>query len=229
MSIGDNIMYDYDDFYNEPTEFEALIYELKESLMKEVKEEYQAEMERLRKENAELRDIKNNWEEKINKLEYAERRAEYAIQQAEENAKRARLSDLIAPIVKKAWGIHSDYEYIWPKCDKCDEKGYIHFTSPSGKDCTEQCSCRKMMRYCKPIEAKVAELDNRREDNGVRVFFEFEANNDSDYGLRHTTSVYEGEDFSEIGRYDDIVFSDEDECRKFCEYLNEQERKEKGL
>ena len=222
-------MYDYDDFYDEPTEFEALIYELKESLMKEVKEEYQAEMERLRKENAELRDIKNNWEKKVHELECAESRAEYAITHAEESAKRARLSDLIAPIVKKAWGIHSDYEYIWPKCNKCDEKGYIHFTSPSGKDCTEQCSCRRMMRYCKPVEAKVAELDNRREDNGVRVFFEFEANNDSDYRLRHTTSMYEGENFSEIGRYDDIVFLDEDECRKFCEYLNEQERKEKGL
>lgn len=221
-------MYDYDDFYDEPTEFEALIYELKESLMKEVKEEYQAEMERLRKENKELADIKANWEQKIHELESAESRAEYAIRQAEECAKRARLKDLIAPLIKKAWGINSKYEYMWPKCDKCDERGYIHFTSPSGKDYTEQCSCRKQIRYCKPVEAEIVEIDNLRENNGIRVFFRFEAH-EGDYGLRNTTDIYQGQDFSEIDRYDNIVFLDEDDCKKFCEYLNEQERKEKGL
>ena len=48
----------YDDFYNEPSEFEEQIEEFKQSLMDSVKEEFTDEMELLRKENKRLQDIK---------------------------------------------------------------------------------------------------------------------------------------------------------------------------
>ena len=61
----------YDDFYNEPSEFEQQIYEFKQALVKAVKEEYQEELETLRKENAELADFKSKKDE----LERAHREA----------------------------------------------------------------------------------------------------------------------------------------------------------
>ena len=45
--------YYYDDFYNEPTEFDEKMEELKESLAGAVKSEFLEEMERLKKEKAE--------------------------------------------------------------------------------------------------------------------------------------------------------------------------------
>lgn len=56
MSYYDN------DFYNEPSEFEEQIDQLKESLMNAVRDEHKAEVERLRKENAELQEVKRAFE-----------------------------------------------------------------------------------------------------------------------------------------------------------------------
>ena len=47
-----------DDFYNEPSEFDMLVGEFKESLMKSVKESYVKEMEQLKKENEELKEFR---------------------------------------------------------------------------------------------------------------------------------------------------------------------------
>ena len=55
----------YDDFYNEPSEADIYIEELKDKIRTEVKEDIINELEKLRKENKELQDVKNN----INKLE----------------------------------------------------------------------------------------------------------------------------------------------------------------
>lgn len=58
----------WDDFY-EPSEFDQQVEEWKEALKKSVKKEYMDEMERLRRENAELMDIKKNWSEKIHEID----------------------------------------------------------------------------------------------------------------------------------------------------------------
>ena len=50
--------YYYDDFYNEPSEFDEKMEELKESLAGAVKSEFLEEMERLKKENKKLQGIK---------------------------------------------------------------------------------------------------------------------------------------------------------------------------
>ena len=56
-------MNDYDDFYSEPIDFEMQVDEFKSSLMASVKDEYKAEMARLRKENAELKPVKERMRE----------------------------------------------------------------------------------------------------------------------------------------------------------------------
>lgn len=217
-------MYDeYDDFYEDYSEYNDLIYELKEALKKEVKDEIIQEMERLKKENEELADIKANWDAKVQELENKKYEYEIAKSQAEDNAKRVRFKELIKPFVKEAWGIHDDWVYAYPKCDKCDNKRHIHFTSPSGKDCMEDCKCSRKIRRSEPIAAKIVEIDNSNEYRGIKVYFQF-TNYDSDYGISRTTNIYEGQDFSEIDRYSDIVFFNKEDCQKYCDYLNQIER-----
>ena len=50
-----------DEDYFEPSEFDEKIEELKEELRNSVRQEIKDEVERLRKENEELRDIKDNF------------------------------------------------------------------------------------------------------------------------------------------------------------------------
>lgn len=52
-------MFEYEeDFYHEPSEFELYMDQIKENLMKSIKNEFVTEMERLREENLELQTVK---------------------------------------------------------------------------------------------------------------------------------------------------------------------------
>ena len=92
----------YDEFYDEPSEFDIQIEEWKDTLRECVKKEYKEEMERLRKENAELLDIKKNWQEKIRELETEKFKLKVATIDAENKAKKARLRELLDAFTKQA-------------------------------------------------------------------------------------------------------------------------------
>lgn len=218
--------YDCDDFYEDYSEYNDLICELKEALKKEVKDEIIQEMERLKKENEELADIKANWNKKVQELESKQREYEIAKRQAEDNAKRSRLRNLLKPLVKNAWGYRYEYQDLYPKCDKCDEKGYIHFTSPQGHELTETCDCRRRICVYYPVEAQIVSLqDKPGYDYDVNVMFEYKYNDSDSYDSFKTVSdIYDGQDFSEINEYRGIVFFNKEDCQKYCDYLNQRER-----
>ena len=220
-------MYDeYDDFYEDYSEYNDLIYELKEALKKEVKDEIVQEMERLKKENEELADIKANWNAKVQELENKKYEYEVAKRQAEDNAKRSRLRTLLKPLVKTAWGYKYEYRDLYPKCNKCDEKGLIHFTSPQGKELTETCDCRRRICFHYPVEAQIVSLqDKHGYDYDVNVVFEYNYNdNDSYDSFKAVSDIYNGQDFSELNEYRGIVFFNKEDCQKYCDYLNQKER-----
>ena len=77
-------MNDYDDFYSEPIDFEMQVDEFKSSLMASVKDEYKAEMARLRKENAELKPVK----ERMREIEFERTREKDDLERAKFDAFR---------------------------------------------------------------------------------------------------------------------------------------------
>ena len=52
-----------EDFYDEPSEFEEQVENLKESLSKSIKNEFMEEMERIKKENKTLQGIRDHFEQ----------------------------------------------------------------------------------------------------------------------------------------------------------------------
>lgn len=214
----------YDDFYDEPSEFDIQIEEWKDTLRECVKKEYKEEMERLRKENAELSDIKKNWNEKIGELEREKNKLEIAIKDAENKAKKERLRELLDAFTKQAWGVKYSYEYIREKCDKCDDKGYIHYKSPQGRDVKEECNCRRRVPIFRPQEAEIVAFDDR---NGkIKPTFCYESNNNNECdSYKETKRVYAGENFKDIDSYYGIVFFNKDDCERFCEYKNSKQMK----
>lgn len=148
----------WEDFYNDNYgEYEQLVDDLKESLKKQIKDEYVKEMTRLKKENEELQEVKKNFD-KI-KQEYKDK--EDALKRKEDNLnyelahKKFNELTTIGDFSGHIYVIDYKEGYI-PKCDKCDENRQIHFTSPTGRDCKEACpTCGKQycIYYPKPIDA----------------------------------------------------------------------------
>ena len=130
-----------DDFYNEPSEFDMLVGEFKESLMKSVKESYVKEMEQLKKENEELKEFRKERQNYSNELARIKSEYEEKEKHLEYKVKQERFGELLKGICETGWYAERCVEIYLPKCDKCDRDRRIHFKSPAGKDMTEPCSC----------------------------------------------------------------------------------------
>ena len=150
----------YDDFYNEPSESDIYIEELKDKIRLEVKKDIINELERLRKENKELQDVKNN----INKLEreYNQKKNELEreYQEKERTLMQRPLNELLEIIKEEYYCIDRPYDYI-PKCDKCNEKRKLEFTDVYGRKHEVKCVCDKMER--KPFEVETKYIGTIKE------------------------------------------------------------------
>ena len=207
-------MCDYYDFY-EPSELEEEIENLKDSLRNSIKEEHQNKIKRLTRENAELREIKKQYDAEKREIEAKKCELETAIK----NVRHEHLRNLLESFTKQAWGCVGNYEYIFDKCDKCDEDGYIHFKSPRGNDMREQCYCRIKAHVYKPAEVEIVEFNNL----GLKVAPVFSFVDDRD-GLEtyKTRIVYNGENFEDLDEFDNLVFYNKEDCQRYCEYLNKK-------
>jgi len=213
-------MYD-DDFYGEPSKYDEMVDEFKAVLRQEVKEEFQAEMARLKEENDRLQDIKKNWNAKVAELEYMKTQLKREMETAKEDARRARLSELLIPYLKQAWAVESRWKYLREKCDKCDEHGYIHFISPQGHKVTETCDCRQQILEYFLKEAEIVQIENSRySKDSIDVWFGYTSESGDSY--KQVRRVYQGEDFEEISKCYGLVFLDKGDAQRYCDYLNKK-------
>jgi len=213
----------YEDYYDEPSEFEQQIAEFKDSLVKAVKKEHQEEIERLRRENAELQGIKSRI--KQIELEHAEslRHLKAAEERAVYEAKRARLKELLSENFIQGWGVENRGEKF-PKCEKCDKNRYIHYKTPSGKGATERCDCDARMTRYEPLPIECYEFHQSKTTYGgekyprISVYFSRKEDRDHDEYNR-TRNIYKGEPFKEVDRYG-IAFLNKEKCQEYCDWLN---------
>lgn len=151
----------FDDFYDDSPENEALIEEFKDSLLKSVKEEFLNEMDRLRKENAELKEFKIKKAQYDFQLEELKHSKKLEIEQIKKEAEKKRLMNVLKDnFIETAYYPQCTWKYKYDKCDKCDEYRIIHFKSPLGHDFTEPCSCSERINYWEPKECSVVRIQS---------------------------------------------------------------------
>lgn len=241
----------YEPDYREPTTGELVYDEVKDLLLKTIKQEYLEEMDQLRKEIEQLRpfrDDKLRYETKIRELESECKRK---IEAADYNAKQMLMRDLFAENKLTAWT--AGHRWIEePKCDKCDIHREIHFKSPSGKDLTEKCSCANATSMYEPEETYLVRF---RVDMNAKVKDQFSAytydhplyryyaptshhvaaslneakvefiwDHDSEYGCSRYADD-ENTPFADLNRYS-AIFLDYNRCKSYCDYLNDKNKKE---
>lgn len=222
----------WNDFYDEPSEFEMQIEEFKDGLRKAVKQEYLTKIERLEKELAELKDLKKNWNSKLAELEEAKREAErakieagIAKSQAKQNAKTLRLQELLENCFDTAYGITINHNYASDKCDKCDKEGFIHFLSPQGNECREFCNCRKKIPTYTITESKICKIKSH--NTKVYLYFEYKSRRDWDEiedEYRIVSGFMDDTPFEKIA-YNHRLFLNKEKAQAYCDWLNSKEKK----
>lgn len=220
-------MCEYEDFYQEPSEFEHQIDEFKQSLMNSVRDEYKAEMERLRKENEELQMVKQAWDNIRSEYASKLRELEYKMQNAQKEARNTRFTELMKDFHVIAYRATTDYQQS-PKCDSCNDRRQIKFESPSGKEMFEECDCAKKKRFYAPEEFEVAEFTVNKGADKANVWYR-KRYEDSEYyhSSDYADSIYKtGTPYEEIGNYWGVFFRDKEECQAYCDWLTDKESKE---
>lgn len=213
-------MYGYDDFYNEPNEFEQQIEEFKKGLIKAIKTEYTEEMEHLRKENAELQAVKARMKE----IETEHKNAVYQLKRKEEEAERKALNKLLENARLMMFAADTTYEEK-PKCDKCNEKRQIEYKTPLGKTSYENCTCSNKTAVYVPKEIMRYEFCQRCGNGELTAWYKFIEKADdhvcvSEYSYGDVRKIYDGSTPYEELKSRDVMFKTVEDCQKYCDWLN---------
>lgn len=221
--------YEYEDFFDEPSEFEMQIDEFKSSLVNAVKSDYKAEMERLRQENAELQEVKKNFADIKKDYQTKERQLIHDRDNMERKIRGDRLSELMKDLEVTLY--KTDYDYVsLPKCDNCNEKRKIEFFSPSGKLIDEPCQCAAKKIVYKPKMQILKEFRTYRHNAELIAWYSQYDDSEDGYSLSSSTVVKvvyaPGMNFCELERYSTFFRSEED-CQKYCDWLTEKKEENK--
>lgn len=224
---------EYDGFYEE-SQFDEMIYELKDALKKSVKREFTDKIKELEEELAELREFKDQKESYDREMKNLKFKLEQAEKSVEIKAAKIRLREIADVLAQDAWIADSKWEYVLPKCDKCDDNRKIHFKSPLGKDMEEYCTCSDKMPKYRPVKAEIVEISQSsyvkdQELGNIRLkyitdraFAKRNSGEDDPYEIQYVR-VYDGCSFNDskmgCGR---VYFRDKDDCQRYCDYLTEE-------
>lgn len=206
----------YDDFYDDSPEIEVLTEEFKRSLLKSVKEEFLNEMDRLKKENAELKEFKIKKAEYDSQLEKYKKIKKLELEQLRQVAEKKRLMDILKDnFMTTAYYPQYTWKYKYDKCDKCDEHRNIHFKSPLGRALIEPCSCTKRVNYYKPKECSVVEIRS----NFNSLIFRYEDRDSCFVALKSDSKDYES---------GSKIYKTIEECQEECDRLNKEKENEQN-
>lgn len=232
--------YDYDDYWPEPSEFDQQVEEFKDSLRNSVKDEIKEKIASLENELVEIKEFRDEKDKFIreyeSKIREAKREVEAAnklVKESEEKWKKARLHQLLGDYLTVGWVVGSSWEY-GEKCDKCDENRKIHFTSPQGKEYTEDCQCAKRYYRYFPKEATLSKIyvkkkNFRWDDKGETDFYNryYMVTDDDEYDRYESADeIYASSDidYKKVNSYR-AVFLNEEDCQKYCDWKNKEKLK----
>lgn len=233
--------YDYDAYWAEPSEFDQQVEEFKDTLRNSVKDEIKEKIAFLEKELEEVKEFRDEkkkfiqeYESKINEMKNKVDSVKRDVKESEEKWKKARLYQLLGDYLTVGWKIGYAFEY-GEKCDKCDKDRRIHFTSPQGREYTEECQCAKGHYKYFPKEATLSKFYVRKKnfpwsDDGKLDYYNrcytvtdcdnFDRYESTECVYTHSDNV----DYKKVNVYYDVFLNEED-CQKFCDWKNEQELK----
>ena len=232
---------DFDDYYD-PSEGELFFDEMKEKFREILREDVNSELSRLTKENAELRKIVKEYNDK--KMELTRR--ERDIQYKEDNLKRDVEREFYSKTMNEVFEHLLEDSEVWyaervphekPKCDLCNEEREMIATYPNGEVVKKQCDCAKPTYVYEPVisENKQIKFHKSYKYSDKKCYFtkNHKPNNDyaeaydyySEFRIEKIYDEFNDEvkEYHKAKRYGEkIAFRNKEACQKYCDWLNEQ-------
>ncbi len=219
-------MLDWEDkeFYEE-SQYTEEIENLREAIRNSVKKGILDEMNRLKTENEKLQGIKEHFDEVKREYERKKAQCDIAIATAEENARRARLEEILEDHRMIRWKVESRYGY-GPKCDKCDKNRKIQIKLPSGRVVDDNCKCEANKRFYYPVSYEMYEISDRRgliahyqkKDSGNDIYYAVEI---CDERMKDRIEEWKKRKTEESVR--GLLFDSREECQSACDIFNEKQ------
>lgn len=232
---------DFDDYY-EPSEGELFFDEIKEKFREILREDVNSELSRLTKENAELRKIVKEYNDK--KMELARR--ERDVQYKEDNLKRDVEREFYSKTMDEVFEHLLEDSEVWyaervphekPKCDLCNEEREMIATYPNGEVVKKQCDCVKPTYVYEPVisENKQIKFHKSYKYSYKKCYFTKNYKPNKDYAEAYDyycefriEKIYEEfndevKEYHKAKRYGEkIAFRNKEACQKYCDWLNEE-------
>ena len=227
-------MYDYEDFYDSYSPFDQQIDEFKQSLLQSVKDEYVKELDRLRKENEELQEVKTNFE-KV-KYDYSIKKQELQREYDElkRNVRREYIGQLMKDTEVEYFGVESQRKSTKEKCNKCNNNRYIEYKTPLGKAASEKCDCDRPINefFVTSIILKSLSFRDGKAQAWYKVKGEYDKKPRHDDWLEyyddsiHSNKLIKDEsEFKKVSYYGSTMFETKELAEKYAEYRNNAELK----
>ena len=232
---------DFDDYYN-PSEGELFFDEMKEKFREILREDVNSELSRLTKENAELRKIVKEYNDK--KMELTRR--ERDIQYKEDNLKRDVEREFYSKTMDEVFEHLLEDSEVWyaeyvphekPKCDLCDEERQMVATYPNGEIVKKQCDCAKPTYVYEPVISinKQIKFHKAYKYSDKKCYFtkNYEPNKDyaeaydyySEFRIENIYDEFNDDvkEYHKAKRYGEkVAFRNKEACQKYCDWLNEE-------
>jgi hypothetical protein len=227
-------MYEFEpeDFY-EPSEFDILFHQLKQSLLKSVKDEYVVEMNKLKKENEKLQEVKKNFDQIKKEYENKKRQLDFEYQDMKGKARRERIRELMKGLEVELFTVGSRSKSS-PKCSKCDEKRRIYYKTPSGKETYETCECDTKIHIYEPIQTMMSSFSIR--DGKGSAWYKVVDGDRYDGYLSYYEDSISGRDlitneeqFKDIGWAYRVLFANREIAQKYCDLKNGEQEVKKNV
>lgn len=222
---------DYDDYYNEYSEIDCLITELKNSALKGLKQDIKDKIDRLEKENQELQEVKNNWDNLKTEYQNKIRELNNYKEEVKRDAYRLPLEEMMKNIQEEYFEVSRKWEKV-KKCAKCDDNRKLILVDAYGRETKIDCVCNKSEQTKYEVRSKylmgISSISKRDGKPKMWVYFSYQKGDRNDDGYYRSGEYF---DDNKIVNYDEAIKKDKDsyfvfknkkDAQKYADLLNEK-------
>lgn len=237
--------YECDTGYYEPSEADIFFDEMKDKLRKYLTDDVKSELERLTKENEDLKDRNSKLSDDNYKLNSEKRNAEWskdAIRREVENEfYNTAIDEMFKSRIENIDVWFADIAHkTQPKCGYCNSDRERVYAFPDGFEMKKKCSCNEITSYYKPNIATINTLryyvkpsryhsERKYYMNDYRLYDPTDRYTDygyADFKILHIVDIFDDDTIDlrkSLSYGEKIGFKTEEECQKYCDWLNDKE------
>ncbi len=225
-------MYDYEYYFEEPSEADIILEEAKQKMKEVLNNDIKQKIEFLEDENKRLTNELEKYIEQVKDIHNKERDLESKEINLERDIIRRKFSKLLEPIIEIKNYYRIGYRYVdRKKCNKCNTNREIVYTSEHGDKITKPCRCSEQKVEYFPDNITLQTISFYKNGKEIKCTPIFESKDYDDtyckLEFKRFIDKYDG-GISSLDDYTlryNSVWTNKEECQKYCNILNKKKNK----